>query len=98
VGLCRNRPGLVNQENCGSLCRSSAKGVALAGGLKRHPPRAIPRMGQGLRPIVDGRNCCQPTSMALITQAFTSYINLKGNAGTERMMRTMKEVSVWIRE
>jgi putative transposase len=32
-----------------------------------------------------------------IPQAFTSYNNLKGNAGTERLMRTLKEELVWIR-
>jgi hypothetical protein len=33
-----------------------------------------------------------------ITQAFTSYNNPKGNADTERMMRTLKEELVWLRE
>ncbi|MEK6526395.1 MAG: integrase core domain-containing protein [Nitrospirota bacterium] len=33
-----------------------------------------------------------------ITQAFTSYNNPKGNADTERMMRTLKEELLWLRE
>jgi len=33
-----------------------------------------------------------------IQQAFTSYNNPKGNADTERMIRTMKEELFWLRE
>ncbi len=33
-----------------------------------------------------------------IKQAFTSYNNPKGNADTERFMRTLKEELVWINE
>jgi putative transposase len=33
-----------------------------------------------------------------ITQAFTSYNNPKGNADTERLMRTLKEELIWLRE
>jgi putative transposase len=51
-------------------------------------------------------NGCQPTSVSFmkacsllgITQTFTSYNNPKGNADTERMMRTLKEELVWINE
>jgi len=51
-------------------------------------------------------NGCQPTSVAFmkaaatlgVTQAFTSYNNPKGNADTERLMRTLKEELVWLRE
>ena len=51
-------------------------------------------------------NGCQPTAVAFlrtcgqlgITQAFTSYNNPKGNADTERMMRTLKEELLWLRE
>lgn len=51
-------------------------------------------------------NGCQPTSIAFmktaatlgVTQAFTSYNNPKGNADTERLMRTIKEELVWLRE
>ncbi len=51
-------------------------------------------------------NGSQPTSVAFmqacqslgIRQAFTSYNNPKGNAGTERLMRTLKEEFIWLRE
>lgn len=51
-------------------------------------------------------NGCQPTGKTFtnactalgITQAFTSYNNPKGNADTERMMRTLKEELIWLRE
>ena len=33
-----------------------------------------------------------------VHQAFTSYNNPKGNADTERMMRTLKEELLWLRE
>jgi transposase InsO family protein len=49
---------------------------------------------------------CQPTSVAFmktcatlgITQAFTSENNPKGHADTERLMRTLKEELLWLRE
>jgi len=51
-------------------------------------------------------NGSQPTSLSFmkacsnlgIHQAFTSYNNPKGNADTERMIRTMKEELFWLRE
>jgi putative transposase len=51
-------------------------------------------------------NGCQPTSVSFmkacrdmgIQLAFTSYNNPKGNADTERFMRTLKEEFVWINE
>ena len=51
-------------------------------------------------------NGSQPTSKAFteeckslgIKQVFTSYNNPKGNADTERFMRTMKEEIVWTEE
>ena len=51
-------------------------------------------------------NGSQPTSLRFmkacsgmeIHQAFTSYNNPKGNADTERMMRTLKEELIWLRE
>jgi transposase InsO family protein len=33
-----------------------------------------------------------------ITQAFPSYNNPKGNADTERLMRTLREELLWLRE
>ena len=60
--------------------------------------------GQGLSLMSE--NGCQPTSMAFmracgtlgIQQAFTSDHNPKGNADTERMMRTLKEECLWLHE
>ena len=51
-------------------------------------------------------NGCQPTSERFmkacgqlnIEQIFTSYNNPKGNADTERVIRTMKEDMVWLSE
>jgi len=51
-------------------------------------------------------NGCQPTSVSFmqncallgVEQAFTSYNNPKGNADTERLMRTLKEELVWLKE
>jgi len=51
-------------------------------------------------------NGSQPTSLGFmkacsnleIEQAFTSYNNPKGNADTERMIRTIKEELFWLRE
>lgn len=51
-------------------------------------------------------NGSQPTSTTFmkvcshlgVHQAFTSYNNPKGNADTERMMRTLKEELLWLRE
>ena len=51
-------------------------------------------------------NGCQPTAVAFmrtcgqlgIQQAFTSYNNPKGNADTERSIRTLKEECLWLRE
>ena len=60
--------------------------------------------GKGLKLIND--NSSQPTSRAFmkemanlgIEQIFTSYENPKGNADTERMMRTIKEEVIWLHE
>ena len=51
-------------------------------------------------------NGCQPTSISFmktcstlnVHQAFTSYNNPKGNADTERFMRTFKEELVWLKD
>jgi transposase InsO family protein len=60
--------------------------------------------GQGVSLMSD--NGCQPTSLAFmracatleIHQAFTSYNNPKGNADTERCIRTLKEECLWLHE
>jgi putative transposase len=60
--------------------------------------------GRGLKLISD--NGSQPTSVSFmrdmatlgIEQIFTSYDNPKGNAETERMLRTIKEEIIWLNE
>jgi len=60
--------------------------------------------GKGLSLVSD--NGSQPTSLSFmrnmsdleIEQVFTSYNNPKGNADTERMMRTIKEEVLWLNE
>jgi putative transposase len=60
--------------------------------------------GQGISLMSD--HGCQPTSLAFmqachtlgIPQALTSYNNPKGNADTERLMRTLKEECLWLTE
>jgi putative transposase len=60
--------------------------------------------GQGVSLMSD--NGCQPTSTMFmqacatleIHQTFTSYNNPKGNADTERFMRTLKEECLWLQE
>ncbi len=74
--------------------------------LDRAVQRQFPQgsRAQGLHLMSD--NGCQPTAVAFmkgcatlgITQAFTSYNNPKGNADTERLMRTLKEELLWLRE
>lgn len=76
--------------------------LALEQAVQRQFPAGV--QGQGLSLMSD--KGCQPTSVAFmktcttlgITQAFTSYNNPKGNADTERLMRTLKEDLLWIRE
>jgi len=76
--------------------------VALQEAVNRQFPDGV--HGQPLSLMSD--NGCQPTSVAFmkatatlsITQAFTSYNNPKGNADTERLMRTLKEELLWLRE
>ena len=75
---------------------------ALDMAVNRQFPEGV--QGQGLSLMSD--NGCQPTSTALmracrslgIQQAFTSYNNPKGNADTERAIRTLKEECLWRQE
>lgn len=68
--------------------------------------RQFPEGGQGKGLSLMSDNGCQPTSTTFmracgalgIQQAFTSYNNPKGNADTERVMRTLKEECIWLRE
>ena len=75
---------------------------ALERGLNRQFPDGV--RGHNLHLMSD--NGSQPTSIRFmkacsslkVHQAFTSYNNPKGNADTERMMRTLKEELLWLRE
>ena len=75
--------------------------IALNRAVNRQFPQGIE--GQGLHLMADSG--CQPTSLAFmracaglgIRQAFTSYSNPKGNADTERFLRTLKEELIWLR-
>jgi len=76
--------------------------AALDMAINRQFPAGIE--GHALHLMSD--NGCQPTSVRFlatcgmlgITQAFTSYNNPKGNADTERAIRTFKEECVWVRD
>jgi putative transposase len=65
----------------------------------------FPEGARGMGVSLMSDNGCQPTSLAFmevcrsleIHQAFTSYNNPKGNAATERVMRTLKEECLWLR-
>jgi putative transposase len=75
---------------------------ALERGLNREFPGGV--RGHELKLMSD--NGSQPTSLSFmkacskldVEQVFTSYNNPKGNADTERMIRTMKEELIWLRE
>ena len=76
--------------------------AALEEGLSKQYPEGV--LGQELKLVSD--NGCQPTSTRFmkscntlgIKQIFTSYNNPKGNAETERSIRTLKEELFWIKE
>lgn len=76
--------------------------AALDMAINREFPQGV--RGCGLKLISD--NGSQPTSVSFmrdmatlgIEQIFTSYDNPKGNADTERMMRTIKEEVIWPNE
>lgn len=75
---------------------------ALDHAVQRQFPAGV--QGCGLSLMSD--NGSQPTSVVFmktcstlgIHQAFTSYNNPKGNADTERFMRTMKEELLWLHD
>lgn len=76
--------------------------AALEEGLSKQYPEGV--VGKELKLVSD--NGCQPTSTRFmkscntlrIKQIFTSYNNPKGNAETERSIRTLKEELFWIKE
>ncbi len=71
----------------------------------RQFPRGI-REAETLELNLMSDNGSQPTSLSFmrqcralgINQAFTAYANPKGNADTERLIRTIKEELCWLRE
>jgi putative transposase len=86
----------------GIRCTSKQWLAALDMAVNGQFPRGV--RDQGLSLMSD--NGCQPTSIAFmeacstleIHQTFTSYNNPKGNADTERFMRTLKEECLWLQE
>lgn len=82
--------------------KSSNWEMALEMAIDREFPEGV--RDKGLRLISD--NGSQPTAVSFmrdmatlgIEQIFTSYDNPKGNADTERMMRTIKEEVLWLNE
>ena len=86
----------------GIQCPSRDWLVALNMAVNGQFPEGV--RGQGLSLMSD--NGCQPTSLAFmracatleVHQAFTSYHNPKGNADTERFIRTLKEECLWLQE
>jgi putative transposase len=83
-------------------CRTQEWRVALEEAVLQEFPNGV--RGQGLRLVSD--NGCQPSSRSFlkvtasldIEPVFTSYNNPKGNAETERFMRTLKEELLWLEE
>jgi putative transposase len=83
-------------------CKTQDWKVAIHQAINQEFPEGV--RGAGLCLISD--NGSQPTSNAFIQemnlleikQIFTSYNNPKGNAETERMIRTLKEEVVWLNE
>jgi putative transposase len=86
----------------GMRCTAPHGLLALDMAVNRQFPGGV--QGKGLSLMSD--NGCQPTSTAFmracgslgIQQAFTSYNNPKGNADTERVIRTLKEECLWLQE
>jgi transposase InsO family protein len=87
---------------CGPTATAHEWLIALDRGLNRQFPHGV--RDRQLHLMSD--NGSQPTSLKFmkacgvlgVHQAFTSYNNPKGNADTERMMRTLKEELIWLRE
>ena len=89
-------------HHAGYQSRSAEWLQALDMAIQAHFPNGV--RGCGLSLMSD--NGCQPTgtrfvrecTMLEINQAFTSYNNPKGNADTERTIRTAKEELLWPHE
>lgn len=88
----------------GIQCKAKHWLEALDEALNKQFPNGVKEQKYKLNLMSD--NGSQPTAVSFIkacsdlgvNQAFTSYNNPKGNADTERMMRTLKEELVWINE
>lgn len=89
-------------HHIGPISRTAEWLEALEEGVCKQFPNGVKEAG--LKLVSD--NGCQPTSTRFmqachhlgVEQIFTSYNNPKGNAETERMMRTLKEELIWLRE
>ncbi len=89
---------------CGEQSKAWHWLAALNKAINRQFPAGIRDMETELNLMSD--NGSQPTSRSFmetcaglrIKQAFTAYNNPKGNADTERMMRTLKEELCWLHE
>jgi len=90
---------------CGTTARSSEWLTALDRALNRQFPDGVRHAACGGLHLMSD-NGSQPTSLKFmkacgvlgVHQAFTSYNNPKGNADTERVIRTMKEELIWLWE
>ena len=88
----------------GRQSKSSDWLLALDIALHQQFPNGIKSYEHNLNLMSD--NGCQPTSNIFkqncrdlgINLVFTSYCNPKGNADTERFMRTLKEECLWLHE
>jgi len=88
--------------NTGMECRSRHWQEALDMAVNRQFPDGVKDMGLSLM----SDNGCQPTSLSFmktcrdmgVRQGFTSYNNPKGNADTERVIRTIKEELLWLKD
>nr|MBN2276534.1 DDE-type integrase/transposase/recombinase [candidate division Zixibacteria bacterium] len=92
----------IVRYHCGARATLRDWLTALNQGPNKHFPEGV--RDRGLHLMSD--NGSQPTSEKFmracslldVHQAFTSYNNPKGNADTERLMRTIKEELIWLRE
>ena len=83
-------------------CRTKEWQQAVEEAVLQEFPHGV--RGQDLKLVSD--NGCQPTSRSFlkvtatleIEQIFTSFNNPKGNAETERFLRTLKEELLWLEE
>lgn len=106
LGVCRDRAGWVQEEDYGPLRRAASQERALASGSGVGGAATISARDPGLGVVDDERQWASADLGRLHEDmrdarghgAFTSYNNLKGNADTEWLMRTLKEELLWLRE